>query len=107
LRGQRLKGLVVGWGKGADACIDPQGVKPQTCTIALSPGLPTDVVLSWLPQYGRFGADVTTYDALGNRVDGDAQRIHPARVILSKPLVQATGIDVVALPARVVLTHPE
>jgi hypothetical protein len=114
LRGQRLKGMVVAWSvpgddkkRGSDACLDAQGTKAQTCTIPLSPGLPADVQLVWLPPNARVGDDVTTFDAFGNRVDPEALRVRPTRVILSKPLVQTTVIDAVALPARVVLTHPE
>src|SRR5262249_43266074 len=115
LRGQRLKGVQVAWSvpgddkkQGSDACLDPSVAKVQTCSIPLPAGLPTDVQLSWLPAYGRFGPDVETYDAFGNRVERDTMRLRPARVVLSKPLVQTTGIDVTSgSAARVVLTHPE
>jgi hypothetical protein len=110
LRGQRLKGVQVAWsadGKtGSDACLDAPVAKVQTCAIPVKPGLATDVQLAWLPPYGRFGADVVTFDALGNRLDGDGIRIKPSRVVLTRPLVQTTGLDV-SSGARVMLAHPE
>jgi len=115
LKGQRLKGVQVGWiapgdGKqparpGSDACLDPAPGKP--CAIPLPAGLPADVPLAWLPAYGRFGDDVVTYDPYGNQLDPEALRLRPSRVVLSRPLVQTTGVDVTNGPARVVLAHPE
>src|SRR5262249_54144372 len=110
LRGQRLKGVQVAWtadGKqGSDACLDAPAAKAQSCAIPIKPGLAADAQLAWLPPYGRFGADVTTFDALGNRIDGDGIRIKPARVVLTRPLVQTAGVDVTS-GARVALAHPE
>ena len=114
LRGQRIKGVQVAWSvagddkkTGSDVCVEPTGTKSQTCAIPVSAGLPADAQLSWLPPFGRFGADVTTFDALGNRVEREALRLRPARIVLSKPLVQTTGVDVTAGPSRVALSHPE
>lgn len=115
LRGQRLKGVQVGWntggdeGKhGSDMCLDAStGAKVQSCTIPLPPGLPADVQLMWVPSFGRFGDDVVTYDALGNRIDREALRLRPVRTVLTRPLVQTSGVDVTGGPARVVLSHPE
>ncbi|HEV7555819.1 MAG TPA: hypothetical protein VGO00_10210, partial [Kofleriaceae bacterium] len=117
LRGQRLKGVQVMWNappqdkqavrQGSDACLDAPTAKIQTCAIPMLAGLPADVELTWLPAFGRFGADVVTFDAFGNRVDADARRLKPARVVLSKPLVQSGGVDITNGPARIALAHPE
>ena len=117
LKGGHLKGVVITWSvpgdektparHGADQCLDATPAKVGTCAIPLAPGLPLDVQLMWLPQYGRYGDDVTTFDGAGNRVDHDALRLHPAKIVLSKPLVQTTGVDVTNGPARVALSHPE
>lgn len=115
IKGQRLRGLQIGWTaptedkqpprEGSDACLDPIPNKP--CAIPVPSGLPAGVALSWAPAYGRFGSDVVTFDAFGNRVDGEALRLRPSRVVLTKPLVQTSGVEVTSGPARVVLTHPE
>lgn len=115
IKGQRLKGMRVGWTvpgddkhparADADACLDP--VPGKACAIPIPTSLPVDAPLSWLPAYGRFGDDVVTYDAQGARLAGDGVRLKPARVVLSKPLVQTTGVDVTNGPARVMLSHPE
>ncbi len=114
LRGQKLKGLQIAWRtagdkpkQGADVCLDPAAGKQQTCAVPVPHGLPADPLLSWLPANGRFGDDVTTYDALGNWVDPDTLRLRPARTVLTKPLVQTSGVDVTSGPARVLLSHPE
>jgi hypothetical protein len=117
LKGQKLKGAGIAWsvpgddknpGKtGADACLDAAPAKVQVCAIPVPHGLPADAPLYAVAPFGRFGDDVVTYDKLGNRVERDAQRIRPARTVLSKPLVQTGGVDVTNGPGRVVLAHPE
>ena len=59
------------------------------------------------PRVRALGPDVTTFDAFANRVEHDALRLRPSRVVLSKPLVQTTGVDVTNGPARVAIAHPE
>ncbi len=117
LRGQRLKGVQVMWSApgddkvparhGSDACLDAAPAKVQTCAIPLPPGLAADADLAWLPAFGRAGADVVTFDGFANRVEHDALRLRPSKIVLSKPLVQTTGVDVTNGPARVALAHPE
>ncbi len=117
LHGQRLKGVQIAWSApaedkvpartGTDACLDAAPGKVQACVIPLPPGLPLDVQLAWLPAFGRTGDDVITYDGFGTRVAVDALRLRPARIVLSKSLVPARGIDVTNGPARIVLARPE
>lgn len=118
LRGGKLKGLQVAWyapsgdkdqpKQGSDFCLDPSiNGKVQTCTIPLTAGLPADATLHWIPPYGRRGPDVTTYDLFAHLVDPESFRLRPARVVLSKPLVQSSGVDVSQGPGRVPLSHPE
>jgi hypothetical protein len=117
IKGQRLKGVQVAWSapqvdktparQGADACLDPGTAKPQACAVPLAAGLPADVPLFWLPAFGRFGEDVVTYDAFGAKVEREGLRLRPARVVLSKALVQSGGIDMTNGPARVSVAHPE
>lgn len=117
LKGQRLKGVQVAWSappvdktparQGSDACLEPSQSKVPSCVLPLQTGLPADAQLTWLPAFGRFGPDVTTFDTFGNRVDRDTLRLRPARIVLSKPLIETTGVDVTAGPARVALAHAE
>lgn len=132
LHGMRLRGVQVAWTpqaedtggaakesskdapggarEGNDLCLDPQTNekdKRQTCVVPLAPGLAADAPLYWIPPYGKRGADVATFDSFGNRVDPESFRLRPARVVLTKPLIAASGVDVSQGPGRVPLSHPE
>jgi hypothetical protein len=119
LRGARLAGAAVAWSappkgdavarrEGMDVCLNPTGAtKDQECIVPVEQGLPTDVPLYWVPAHGRRAPEVTTFDAFGSVVPPEAFRIVPGRIILTKPLVQSTGVDLSRGPGVVALTHPE
>ncbi|MBZ4417809.1 hypothetical protein [Myxococcus sp. RHSTA-1-4] len=93
---------------GQDVCLTPSSGKgPADCAVPVAPGLPTDAALYWVPPHGRWGPDVTTYDANGDVVDPETQRLRPGRVILTQPLVLSSGIDVSKGPGSVAVSHPE
>ncbi|MBJ6760385.1 hypothetical protein JGU66_06390 [Myxococcaceae bacterium JPH2] len=121
LKGANLKDLGLAWSgtprgesgahgvmEGQDVCLPPDsGVRPGECVVPVTPGLPTDAVLTWIPPHGRRGAEVITYDAAGNVVDPQVFRLRPGRVVLTRPLVQSSGIDLSKGPGSVAVSHSE
>lgn len=118
LKGQRLQDVPVAWSvpakseqeaarEGLDVCLNPSSGSKQECTVPLAPGLPTDAALYWVPPHGKRGPEVTTYDANGTLVAPESFQIRPGRVVLTRPLVQSSGVDLSKGPGRVVVSHPE
>ncbi|WNG35493.1 hypothetical protein F0U61_18805 [Archangium violaceum] len=119
LKGQRLQDVPVAWSvpakneqeaarEGLDVCLNPStGGRQSECTVPLTPGLPTDAALYWVPPHGKRGPEVTTYDANGTLVPPESFLIRPGRVVLTRPLVQSSGVDLSKGPGRVVVSHPE
>jgi hypothetical protein len=114
LRGQRLQDVSVVWTtakrEGKDLCLNPTAptaTRPAECIVPLPSGLPADTVFTWVPSHGRQGPDVTTYDANGNVVPPEAFQLRPGRVVLTRPLVPVTGVDLAKGPGQLPLTHPE
>lgn len=118
LRGQGLAEVGVAWlappraaqepaREGYDVCLNPSRGKSQECTVPLASGLPSSAGLFWVPAHGKWGPEVTTYDASGSVVDRESRRIRPGRTLLTKPLVPANGLDLSKGPGQVALSHPE
>ncbi|MFP2925851.1 hypothetical protein ACLESO_11655 [Pyxidicoccus sp. 3LG] len=123
LRGTNLQNAGVAWSgtprggephparlEGQDVCLAPSPASaraPTDCVVPVAQGLPTDAALYVLPSHGRWGPEVTTYDAGGNAVDAEALRIRPGRVVLTQPLVRSSGIDVSKGPGSVAVSHSE
>lgn len=118
LKGTGLKNVTVTWSgtprgteappaplEGQDVCLEPSG--PSDCAVPVTPGLPTDAALSWLPPFARTGANVTTYDANGRFLDDAYFRLRPGRTVLTRPLVQSSGVDLSKGPGYVAVTHSE
>ncbi|MBZ4396392.1 hypothetical protein VZQ01_24365 [Myxococcus faecalis] len=120
LRGTGLSHVGVAWSgtprtvaeptlmEGQDVCLTPSVERgPGNCTVPVARGLPTDAALYWTPPHGRWGKDVTTFDASGNVVDPETFRLRPGRVVLTQPLIQSAGVDVSRGPGFVALSHSE
>ncbi|NOK20180.1 hypothetical protein HMI50_24475 [Corallococcus carmarthensis] len=118
LKGTGLKNVAIAWSgtprgedpktsslDGQDACLEPNA--PNECAVPLTPGLPTDATLSWVPPYGRRGAGVSTYDANGRFLDDEYFRLRPGRTVLTRPLVQSSGVDLSKGPGYASVTHSE
>ncbi|WP_208752472.1 hypothetical protein [Corallococcus carmarthensis] len=118
LKGTGLKNVAIAWSgtprgedpktaslDGEDACLEPNA--PNECAVPLTPGLPTDATLSWVPPYGRRGAGVSTYDANGRFLDDEYFRLRPGRTVLTRPLVQSSGVDLSKGPGYASVTHSE
>ncbi|WP_208726234.1 hypothetical protein [Corallococcus terminator] len=118
LKGTGLKNVTIAWsgvprgpdpqGKsvdGEDLCLEPNG--PSECAVPVTPGLPTDATLSWRPAFARAGAGVTTYDANGRFLDDEYFRLRPGRTVLTRPLVQSSGVDLSKGPGYASVTHSE
>ncbi|RKH57709.1 hypothetical protein D7V93_18095 [Corallococcus llansteffanensis] len=118
LKGTGLKSVAITWSgtprgaeplhplmEGQDVCLEPSG--PSDCAVPVTPGLPTDATLSWLPPFARTGPDVTTYDANGRFLDDEFFRLRPGRTVLTRPLVQSSGVDLSKGPGYVAVTHSE
>jgi hypothetical protein len=114
LRGQRLVGVQIQWqssGKtqqtGQDSCVEPTtSGKSQVCVVPLDRSLRSDATLRWLPAGARFGADVTTFDQDGRKVDPATFVLRPARVVLNQLLPNAATVDVSQGTGVVPLPHP-
>ncbi|QRK04863.1 hypothetical protein JQX13_32185 [Archangium violaceum] len=118
LKGQRLQDVPVAWSvpakgeqeaarEGLDVCLNPSSGNRQECTVPLTPGLPSDATLYWVPPHGRRGPEVTTYDVNGTLVAPESFQIRPGRIVLTRPLVQSSGVDLSKGPGRVAISHPE
>lgn len=120
LRGTNLLNVAIAWSgtprgesqrgtlEGQDVCLTAvTGKEPGDCPVPVAQGLPTDAALYWIPPYGKRGPDVTTYDANGRQVDPESLRLRPGRVILTRPLVLSSGIDVSKGPGSVAVSHSE
>ncbi|WP_186001714.1 hypothetical protein [Corallococcus sp. Z5C101001] len=118
LKGTGLKNVSIAWSgvprgpepqresmDGQDMCLEPNS--PTECAVPVTPGLPTDATLSWIPPFGRRGANVTTYDANGRFLDDEAFRLRPGRTVLTRPLIQSSGVDLSKGPGYVAVTHSE
>ncbi|CAM4369794.1 hypothetical protein [Corallococcus exiguus] len=118
LKGTGLKNVAIAWSgtprgvdpktasvDGQDFCLEPNA--PNECAVPLTPGLPTDATLSWVPAYGRRGAGVSTYDANGRFLDDEYFRLRPGRTVLTRPLVQSSGVDLSKGPGYAAVTHSE
>lgn len=118
LKGTGLKNVTIAWSgvprgpepqgkavEGEDLCLEPNG--PSECAVPVTPGLPTDATLSWRPAFARSGADVTTYDANGRFLDDESFRLRPGRTVLTRPLVQSSGVDLSKGPGYTAVTHSE
>jgi hypothetical protein len=91
---------------GQDLCSSADSAATG-CTLPVARGLPTDTVFHWLPPHGRWGPEVTTYDAAGNLVPPESFRLRPGRIVLTQPLIQSTGVDVSKGPGAVAVSHSE
>ncbi|WP_205525834.1 hypothetical protein [Pyxidicoccus trucidator] len=122
LRGTGLLNVAIAWAgpprgeaqrapvQGQDVCLVPvpsTGRGPTDCAVPVAQGLPVDAALYQVPPHGRRGPEVTTYDANGNVVDPESLRLRPGRVVLTQPLVRASGIDVSKGPGTVAVSHSE
>ncbi|CAM3082993.1 hypothetical protein [Corallococcus soli] len=118
LKGTGLKNVTIAWSglprgadaqgkalEGEDVCLEPNS--PSECAVPVTPGLPTDAALSWRPAFARTGAGVTTYDANGRFLDDEYFRLRPGRTVLTRPLVQSSGVDLSKGPGYAAVTHSE
>lgn len=117
LKGRRLQGLSVAWlgrggpkatvQEGSEVCLQPTAGALEHCILPIQRGLPADVALTWLPEGGRRGPGVVTFDASGRRSDDEARQLRPARIVLTEMLPAAAAVDLTDGQGRVPLAHPE
>jgi hypothetical protein len=114
-RGREVRGTAIASGSGpqalVDRCFEPQADGGwERCTWRTASGLAADPALAGLvllPAGARFGDDVVTFDAEGRRVEADALRIVPARVVIGRLLPNDASVDLASGRGEVPLAFAE
>lgn len=112
LNGGNLEGAQFFWQAtahtGRQTCLGSlRDGKGEACTIPLDRKLPTSTAFRWLPAYAKDGADVTTFDAQGRRVDPAIFRLVPARFVLGQIFASIDALDISQGLGTLPLVHPD
>ena len=112
LKGTNLEQSQIVWQSanhsGQETCLAPTAVgKLQQCAVPLDRKLPLDTAFRWLPAYAKDGADVTTFDSQGQRLDVASLKIRPARTVVGQIFAATDSLDVSQGFGVLPLAHPE
>jgi hypothetical protein len=112
VKGSGLEGAQFFWQapdrSGQQTCLGSvKDGKVERCTIPVDRNLPSDTVLRWLPVGAKDGADVTTFDAEGNRVSASALTLQPARIVLGQVFPTVETLDISQGIGTLPLVHPK
>lgn len=115
LSGEELAGVRIEWTAGdltgSETCLKVTQDKGRSiCALPVGKNLPADsnrAAFRWAPPGGRFGADVVTFDGLGNVLTPDQTRLRIARVFITHVFSQTRTVDISRGSGQVTLAHPE
>jgi len=115
LRGRRLKNAVLVWRSttksGSTACrFSKAEPGAELCSFELGRGLATDpraLTLTLLPEGGRAGDDVVTFDGAGKSVNPASLLLVPARVVLARLVPPDAAVDLATGRGEVALARPD
>ncbi len=113
--GQRLAGLRIRWrtkqGLKTDACNNvTQKDGTETCTVPVGKEHATDpsqVRFTWVPEAGRFGSNVLTFDRQGTLVSRNERVLGPNRIVLGRVLQRDGSVDVSTGVGSIEVSYPD
>lgn len=114
LAGTRLRGLRLRWKADkrskTDACNEPvtTGAR-ETCAVAVGRELevdPAKLRFVWVPEGGRFGADVLTFDHQGRVIPPSERELVPQHIVLGRVFSLARSVDVSTGVGEIEVLHP-
>ncbi|HVU02227.1 MAG TPA: hypothetical protein VHE30_10755 [Polyangiaceae bacterium] len=115
VRGEGLEGVrfmvAAGTRSSTDVCLNVTKDKGRDfCAVNVDRSLPADplrISVHVIPDHGKAGVDVITYDKSGDSLPEEATRLPLARLVLGHVFGPSKTVDVSTGEGRVELVHPE